>query len=55
MLLYITPTVSPVQFESVFHFMEEAWLLMVPTLLLARDRAELKRAGSGITRLIAGR
>lgn len=41
------------QFESVFHFMEEAWLLMVPTLLLARDKAALtRRARSGIARLI---
>ena len=33
--------------------MEEAWLLMVPTLLLARDKAALtRRARSGIARLI---
>jgi len=43
------------QFESVFHFMEEAWFLMVATLLLARDKAEWVRAGTAIARIIPRR
>ena len=45
----------PPQFESVFHFMEEAWFLMVATLLLARDKAEWVRAGTAIARIIPRR
>ena len=32
--------------------MEEAWFLMVPMLLLARDKPELGKAVNGIARLI---
>ena len=35
--------------------MEEAWFLMVATLLLARDKAEWVRAGTAIARIIPRR
>ena len=35
--------------------MEEAWFLMVASLLLARDKAEWARAGTAIARMIPRR